>query len=114
LVGISDGAITVHAYPQLVLVADLEGPGRGRALEIAAQRREVIGNAIESGRRGGAAGEDGDGDRLLVHVHPDVDIGHGLVPPFLRQRFVAGGSGDFADTKELTHVSAGGQPSHNF
>jgi len=50
-----------------------------------------------------------------VHIHADVDIGHGLV---LRVVWATVGLSRVAlasgNLRELTHVFAGGQPSNNF
>ena len=55
------------------LVADPQGPALGESLELALELRQVVRKAIHVSRGLRRSREDGEGDGLLVHVHPDED-----------------------------------------
>src|SRR5262249_5571233 len=86
-VGMSDGAITSQGSPPARqramenitraagFVARLNRPAVRESGEVSAEPGEIIGNRVDSRRGGSLGGQHGDRNRILVHIHPDVDIG---------------------------------------
>ncbi|MDQ6737003.1 MAG: hypothetical protein M3Z30_04800 [Gemmatimonadota bacterium] len=62
-----------HVSGAARFVTDAELSIARAPVEPSLQLREIICQPIEPGRRLGASGEHRDGDRLLVHIHSEID-----------------------------------------
>jgi hypothetical protein len=62
-----------HVAGAAGFVAGAEFPVARGAFEPALQLREIVGEPLEAGRRLGRLRQHGDGDGVLVHIHPEVN-----------------------------------------